>query len=147
MRRVIDTSGNWWKGEGFDDLKEYLAAFTSQTYVAEEIRQSFCKSCGGDVFGLSVDSDEGCVQRVCCSCAAPAIIGDGEDSWGEASPEAVLCPCGAGAFQVGVGFSLIDSGEVRWITVGVRCTTCGVLGACADWKIDYQPSRQLLDMV
>jgi hypothetical protein len=27
----------------------------------------------------------------------------------------------------------------KWITVGARCASCGMLGAYVDWKIDYAP--------
>jgi hypothetical protein len=54
------------------------------------------------------------------------------------------CPCGDEAFEVGVAFSLREDGDVRWITVGGLCVACGVLGAYADWKIDYSPTDHLL---
>lgn len=65
--------------------------------------------------------------------------------WEDAEPRTVRCLCGHGVFEVGVGFSLRADREVRWVTVGERCVRCGVLGSCADWKIDYSPSRHLLD--
>ncbi|MEU4676443.1 hypothetical protein [Micromonospora sp. NPDC023737] len=34
--------------------------------------------------------------------------------------------------------------EVRWVSVGLRCTQDGTLGVYTDWKIDYSPTRQLL---
>jgi hypothetical protein len=144
---VIDKSGEWWKGESVDDLGEFVVAFTSQNYRADEVRQSVCQGCSGNQFGLSVDDDEGCAQRVCRNCGLRAFIGDSEEFWGDASPGDAACPCGAEDFQIAVGFSLIASGEVRWISVGLRCIACGVLGVYVDWKVDYEPSRHLLDMV
>jgi hypothetical protein len=47
-------------------------------------------------------------------------------------------------YELGVAFSLFEDGEVRWITVGVRCARCGILASPVDWKIDYGPSRHLL---
>jgi hypothetical protein len=50
-----------------------------------------------------------------------------------------------------VGFShgyVVERGlEVRWITVGVRCASCGVLGAPVEWKIDYAPTAHLYAQV
>ncbi|GAA0594714.1 hypothetical protein GCM10009546_66160 [Actinomadura livida] len=37
--------------------------------------------------------------------------------------------------------------SVRWVSVGIRCVADGVLGSCADWKINYEPSRHLLARV
>ena len=36
-------------------------------------------------------------------------------------------------------------GEIRWVSVGLRCGSDGLLGVYTDWKIDYSPSRQLLE--
>jgi hypothetical protein len=44
----------------------------------------------------------------------------------------------------GRGFALHDDGEVRWISVGLRCLTDNTLGVYADWKINYGPSDHLL---
>jgi hypothetical protein len=47
-------------------------------------------------------------------------------------------------FAVAVGFSLRDGGDVRWISIGLRCLTDNTLGVYADWKINYGPSGHLL---
>lgn len=143
---MIDKSGTWWKGESIDDLRDFVIEFTSQNYRADEIRQSVCKGCGGTRFGLRVDDDEGCAERVCRVCGAREFIADSEEFWEDATPGDAACPCGAEDFQIAVGFSLIESGEVNWISVGCRCVACGVLGVYVDWKVDYEPSRHLLDM-
>jgi len=49
--------------------------------------------------------------------------------------------------HIGIGFSLYDDGEIRWLYVGERCATCGILGCFAGWKIAYSPSKQLLEQV
>jgi hypothetical protein len=55
--------------------------------------------------------------------------------------------CGNDTAELGVAFSLRSDGEVRWITVGQRCTGCGVLDAIVDWKISYGPSTHLFAQV
>jgi hypothetical protein len=45
---------------------------------------------------------------------------------------------------VAVGFSLRDGGDVRWISIGLRCLTDNTLGVYADWNINYGPSGHLL---
>lgn len=71
------------------------------------------------------------------------LILDSADVADNAEPQAVHCwRCQSGMFILAVGFSFRegDDGEVRWVSVGVPCTTCGDLWCCADWHIDYGPS-------
>ncbi len=141
---MIDKSGEWWKGEDFGDLTAYVVAYTAENYPAEVITRSECISCHGTVFGLVVDVTEGCAQRTCRGCSTSAFIADSHEFWDDAEPGEATCPCGGEDFESAIGFSLIDRGEVRWITVGGRCIACGILGVLAEWKIDYEPSRHLL---
>lgn len=144
---VIDKSGQWWKGQDFDDLVEYLHEYTSRNYAAGHIVQSLCGSCGSATFGLVVDDEEGCAKRQCSGCGVAAYIGDSDEFWDDADPGEAACPCGGGRFEVGVAFSLRDDGSVCWITVGARCIACGIMGVYADWKIDYDPTDHLLTAV
>ena len=141
---MIDKSGQWWKGENAEDLAEFVVAFSSLNYRADEVGRSICARCHATVFGARVDDDQGCAQRVCRACGLAAFIGDSEEWWADATPGDAACPCGAEDFEVAVGFSLIEGGELRWITVGARCVSCGAMGVYVDWKIDYEPSRHLL---
>ena len=59
-------------------------------------------------------------------------------------PRASSCPCGGETFAVAVGFAMAADDEVRWISLGLRCLTGGVLGVYSDWKIDYVPTAHLL---
>jgi hypothetical protein len=72
---------------------------------------------------------------------------DSADTAEVAVPEECACPCGGETFQVAVGFALRDDGDVRWVSVGLRCTTDGTLGVYADWKIDYSPTNALFEKV
>ena len=143
----IDTSGECWKGQNFDDLAEYIRQYTEDGYPAERVVQSVCV-CGHTAFQLWADEDEGCARRRCIACGAEAFIGDSEEYWDEAEPKQVRCPCKHDLFEIAVGFSLRqgEQDEVKWITVGERCVRCGVLGSAVDWKIDYSPSGHLLTM-
>ena len=50
--------------------------------------------------------------------------------------------------NLAVGFAFYqDSEDVRWLYIGLRCVACGELGVYGDWKIDYAPSKKLLDQV
>src|SRR5215208_7161201 len=139
---MIDRSGEWWTGTDYEDLVTYLREFTAENYPANPILQSKCE-CGNQVFALEFDDNEGCARRTCTSCGRSAFIADSADYWDDAEPADAQCPCGEETFELGVAFSLRDDGDVRWITVGARCIACGVLGAYADWKIDYSPTDHL----
>jgi hypothetical protein len=141
----IDKSGKWWIGTSVDDLREYLEAYSADNYCIHEFRTAKCK-CGGETFELLADDDEGCAKRTCTSCAIGKFICDSEEYWSDATPEQWKCiECGSTSANIGVGFSLYEDGEVRWLYVGERCANCGILGCLAGWKIAYSPSKQLLE--
>jgi ribosomal protein S27AE len=144
MDCVIDESGQWWTGEDFADLAEYIRLLTAGGYPADRVVQSVC-TCGGTAHHLLADQAEGAAQRICATCGATAFIADSEELWGEAQPERWRCVCGHDTTELAVGFSLRGDGDVRWVTVGQRCIRCGVLGSFVDWKIDYGPSAQLVE--
>ena len=66
--------------------------------------------------------------------------GDYED---EAKPGDAACPCGGESFEVAVGFALRDDGDIRWVSIGLRCVDDGLLGVYSDWKIDYSSTDEL----
>jgi hypothetical protein len=71
-----------------------------------------------------------------------------DSTWGRRPPSGVAaCPCGNETFEVAVVFAVRADGDVRWISIGLRCVRDGVLGAHTDWKIDYSPTAQLFDRV
>jgi hypothetical protein len=141
----IDKSGKWWIGTSVDDLREYLEAYSADNYCIHEFRPAKCK-CGGETFELLADDDEGCAKRTCTSCAIGKFICDSEEYWSDSTPEQWKCiECGSTSANIGVGFSLYEDGEVRWLYVGERCANCGILGCLAGWKIAYSPSKQLLE--
>jgi hypothetical protein len=145
---AIDRSGEWWTGESFDDLAEYITLLTSQGYPADEIKQSVCV-CGGTAFELLSDQDEGCAQRICVACGISQFIGDSAEYWEEVKPKGLVCTvCKGKSFEIGVGFSLRKGNDdVKWITVGERCVACGTLGSYVDWGVNYGPSDHLRSQV
>jgi hypothetical protein len=145
---TIDTSGKWWKGSGPDDLDEYLRLIAPQEigYPLHAFRSSRC-ACGSQEFRLCADLDEGGAERTCTGCGIAHLMCDSADVWDEAEPRRWRCVCKRDAGNVAVGFSLREDGnDVRWILIGVRCTSCGVLSTYGDWKIDYSPSLALLEL-
>ena len=143
---AIDTNGKWWKGTDFTDLAEYVRLLTADDYPAEKVLQCVCV-CSNTTFRLIADQDDGCAQRICTACGQAAFICDSEEYWDEAAPKRVRCPYGHTVFELGVGFSFRENGDVKWITIGQRCVKCGVLASYVDWKINYGPTDHLLSMV
>lgn len=144
---AMDMSGEWWRGESAADLADYLEELGAEGYRVGQIVRATCADCGGRSFRLRVDGEEGTVERSCVACGKDVLMLDSEEHWSDTEPEAVVCPCGADVFDVAVGFSLRPDDSVCWVSVGIRCVADGVLGCCADWKIDYEPSRYLLARV
>lgn len=143
----IDKSGKWWVGSSPEDVREYLEAYSADGYKVTEFRNTKC-SCGSSEFRLAADDDEGCAQRTCVSCGKTQFICDSEEYWAGATPEEWKCvECNSTSANVGVGFSLYEDGEIRWLYIGERCAGCGVLGCFAGWKVAYSPSKHLLDQV
>lgn len=145
---MIDTSGKWWTGDSAEDIREYLVAYTADSYPVHEFRVARC-SCGSLDFALEAGDDEGVARRRCAACGQQHFICDSDEYWEDAEPEQWECvECGSTRTNVGVGFSLYpEDGEVRWLYVGYRCSSCGVLGCFAGWKVAYAPSRHLFDKV
>ena len=61
-------------------------------YPIGRVVQSAC-ACGGSVFRLVGNPQEGCAKRICPSCQAEQFICDSAEIWDEARPEACVCPC------------------------------------------------------
>jgi hypothetical protein len=143
---TLDKSGKLWRGENFDDLAELIRDHQAGGYPVDTVTESICARCDGRAFRVLVDDLQGFAERMCVACETTAFLADSADykDDDEFDPGECECPCGGGEFAVAVGFSLLDDGEVRWVSVGLRCLTDGTLGVYTDWKIDYTPSRHLL---
>lgn len=145
---TTDKTGRWRVGTEAVDIVEYLVAYEAEGHTVHETRICRCP-CGSTTFQLAADPNEGCAQRTCSDCGARHFICDSEEYWSEADPKQWSCAeCGNQECNLGVGFSLYDEEDerrdVRWISVGNRCTKCGTLGSFVDWKVGYGPSDQLL---
>jgi hypothetical protein len=144
---AIDKSGDVWRGESASDLAEYMRDYEAGGYLVGPVVEAVCSGCQGKAFKLRVDDEEGCAERVCAACGKAALMLDSEDYWDDARPKAVVCQCGTDLLEVSAAFSMRANGDVRWVSIGTRCTADGRLDCCADWKIDYGPSADLLERV
>lgn len=135
-------------GDGPDDLRAIIADFSRENgYVARHFAEAAC-GCGGRVFRLLVDEDEGAAVRHCVACGAEHPIGDSAEYLDEAELSECACPCKQEAFEITVGVALYRGTEdVRWLYLGCRCPACGLVAVYADWKNEYQGYRELLERV
>lgn len=140
---AIDTSGKWWRGSTAYDIGEYLGAYTGEGYPATQLVLARCSGCGGDVFSLRIDPEEGCAERECVECGDRSLMLDSADSLEDAHMTSLRCRPGHTGFNLGVGFAYREDGEIRWVYLGTRCVADGILGSPGDWEIDYSPSRHL----
>jgi hypothetical protein len=108
--------------------------------------QSRCATCHGSTFWMQCSEEEGVANRTCTDCKRAVYIGDSDEHWEAADVGDATCPCGKKVFHIGVGYCLTDAGEVAWMIVGASCVSCSNEGVYADWCIDYEPSKHLLDM-
>jgi len=145
---ALTKRGEFWFGKEAKDIHEFLKMYSENGYKVEEFRLASCK-CSGQVFLLYADDTEGAAKRVCVACDHAHFVGDSEEYWDEADPDMFACPeCEGEHSNIGVGFAFYQSSEdIRWLYVGCRCVDCGLVGVFADWKIDYSPSKQLLEQV
>ncbi|TYB45141.1 hypothetical protein FXF51_60170 [Nonomuraea sp. PA05] len=144
---VIHASGDHWRGEDFADLADFLRQYQPGGYAVQRVSEAVCAGCGGKRFNVMADDVEGCVQRICVACGDAAYVADSADYVEEADLAECACPCGGEQFAAAVGFAFRGDGEVRWVSIGLRCLRDGSLGVYGDWKIDYSPTAHLLQSV
>ncbi|WP_207709918.1 hypothetical protein [Actinomadura macrotermitis] len=143
---MIDESGELWRGDDFADLAEFVTDFEPEGHEVERVVEAVCGPCGGRVFRVLADDGNG-ARRECAGCGGASFIADSGEYWDEQNAEYCGCPCGGEEFNLGVGFSLYEEGDVRWISIGLRCVADGTLGVYAGWKVGYGPSAHLLNQV
>jgi hypothetical protein len=124
---VIDKSGEWWTGTDAADLAEYLRAHQAGGYKVDDVVVAACGSCSdGDGFRVGFDPDEGFAERTCASCGIKKVLLDGAEIAADVTSQHLRCPCGGQTFDVAVGFAR-RKGDVRWVSVGIRCRKDGTL--------------------
>ncbi|XTZ18145.1 hypothetical protein ACQSSU_12620 [Micromonospora echinospora] len=125
-------------------LAAYVREHRAGGYRVHHVVDVVCRRCDGRAFRVAVDDEEGCALVLCLGCGTEAAVADSDDHLDDAELAECACPCGAETFTVAVGYALTGDGEVRWVSVGLRCLADGTLGVYTDWKIDYAPTAHLL---
>jgi hypothetical protein len=127
------------------ELRASIEHYAAGGRAVDRIVVATC-GCGNETFALVLDDAVGVAARICTACEAEVGIADSDERFDDVDEvEQAECTCGNDEFLVATGFALDDSGEVRWVSVGLRCTRDGVAGVYVDWKIDYVPSKHLVE--
>lgn len=140
---TVKKSGKWWRGTEATDIDEYLADYLAVACPVARVVHARCRPCGGSVFSMRVDDDEGCAQRTCVGCGDEHLMLDSDETLADADLVDAACPCGNETFNAAVGFAHTHGGDISWVYLGLRCTADGGLGVYTDWKIDYLPADHL----
>lgn len=140
----IDKSAEWWKGNGIEDIKEYLISYSEDSYPIQKVIISKCNKCDSVEFLVEFDGNEGATRIICTSCKEVKYLADSKEYWEDVELEKYKCiECKSTHANVGTGFTYREGGDIKWVYIGVRCAKCGILGSVADWKIDYGPTTEL----
>jgi hypothetical protein len=145
---ALKQRGEYWYGDSHEDLRTELLRYSRESgYPVHHFADAVC-TCGGRVFAVQYDEDEGVAVRTCAACKKEHAIGDSEEYLEAAELEGAECLCEEREFEVTVGVSLYEGSEdVRWLYLGCRCVKCGLLGCYADWKNEYNGYQALLAKV
>jgi len=138
---AIDTSGKWWKGATQEDALEYLRTLEPGGYTVDEVLPQRCE-CGSSSFRVYRSEDDELSYLVCCGCGTKTFVTDSEGHTTDQAFELTKCPCGSGHHKVFLGVhSIEDKSVANWISIGVICDKCGVLGSPLDWEFDTEKSE------
>ena len=152
---AIDNSGSWWIGSDASDIEPYLRAYTGSedAYPVSTYRAVQCQ-CGSDSFRIERAID--IVRRECVACGLHHFIcrtlADWEEAVEEEASEPFSCvECPGNEANIGVGFAGYPEAPevdgVKWFYVGVRCTSCGVLGCFGDGKVGRGPTSKVVQQI
>jgi hypothetical protein len=136
-----------WRGTEPEDIKAYLEAITVKGYPSTIFRLSTCH-CGCQSFGLVFDKRCAGAIRTCQNCQESFELCDTQEYWENAKPRNYGCErCGNAFCNVGAGFAMRTTGDVKWVFIGVRCVVCGTFDCVTDWKVGYGPTDHFFDLV
>jgi hypothetical protein len=144
---VLEKRGEYDYGDSQADIRAEIVRYSENGYVACHFADAKC-ACGGSLFGLALDDNEGVAVRSCRVCTTDHAIGDSDEFVEDAELEECACPCGAEEFEITVGVSLYEGSEdARWLYLGCRCSRCGLTAVYGDWKNEFIGYRELLERV
>ena len=123
------------------DLDEYLTAFAAEGHSVADGLHATCGPCSDAAGGFRpvLDDEEGAAVRTCATCGSQIAMLDCADYLEDADLGGAACPCGHEVFDAAVGFALREDGEIRWVSIGLRCLEDGWLGVYAGLEDQLQP--------
>jgi hypothetical protein len=135
-------------GDSQADIRaEVLRYSQANAYLAHHFADATC-TCGGKLFRLALDDNQGAAVRTCVACKIEHPIGDSDEYLAEAELGECACPCGGEEFEISVGVSLYDDSEdIRWLYLGCRCPKCGLTAVYGDWKNEFNGYQAYLRRV
>ena len=138
----IDKSGKWWKGTGESDALDYLNALEPGGYPVDEVLPQTCQ-CGSAAFHLYRNEDDELSYLVCCICGSKTFITDSKKHNDGHDYDLTKCPCGSSELRVFLGVhSINDKSVANWMSIGVICASCGILGMPIDWEFDTEKGAE-----
>lgn len=147
---TLSRRGKYWYGEDHSDIRAELKRYSERNgYPIDDFVDIQCQ-CGHQTFRFLSDDTEGVAIRRCEACLAEHLMGDSEDFVAEAEISLHKCLCNQELFQITAGVHRYRndggalSNDVRWLYLGCRCPSCGLVGCYADWKNEYSGYRELL---
>jgi hypothetical protein len=145
---ALKKRGKYRYGDSQKDIRAEIVRYSKENgYVAQHFADAVCQ-CGGRLFSVLLDENEGAAARTCIACDHQHPIGDSEEYLDDAELGQCACPCEKETFEVTVGVSLYDDSEdVRWLYLGFRCPSCGITAVYGDWKNEFNGYKQLLAQV
>lgn len=141
--------GQYWYGDSTADIREILGHPYHGVLPCTHFADVVCE-CGGRVFDLLIDDEYRQADFPCLSCERNYLfhLADDDGSYDgdpKADTEFRACPCDNNPncrFEIVVGVCLSEGSDVpRQVSIGCRCTKCGLTGSYADWdgvKLPYQ---------
>ncbi|HEX3654322.1 MAG TPA: hypothetical protein VHV55_00875 [Pirellulales bacterium] len=144
----VKKRGKFYYGDSQADINEELLRYSGLNgYPVQHFADAMC-GCGAGLFRLLLDDTEGVAVRKCAECGTEHPIGDSSEFLDDAQLEECACPCGGEEFEITAGVSLYPSSEsVRWLYIGCRCPSCGLVAVYGDWKNEFEDYRELLSRV
>jgi len=143
---TLQKRGKYRYGDSQTDIREEITRYSTNEYIAQYFADAVCR-CGGKSFRLLLDDGTAAV-RICAACSDEHPIGDSDEYLAEADLGECACPCGGERFEITVGVSLYDDSEdVKWLYIGCRCPSCGLVAVYGDWKNEFEGYRELLARV
>src|SRR6267378_4798985 len=96
---ALKKRGKYYYGDSRADIRAEVLRYSNHNYLAHYFAGAICK-CGGELFRLTLDDNEGVAVRTCVGCRAEHPIGDSGEFLEGAELEECACPCGGEEFEI-----------------------------------------------